>query len=90
MLCDGLRMCRECSLALFNSKGFALCPLCRTPIYRKELLQSIETHANHEFVDFEKDWKHSSKTQHLVDTLEKFKERDPEAKVCDNYLIQNQ
>jgi DNA repair protein RAD5 len=68
--------CAECVYPIFNSKGVALCPICRNTMRRDEL-KIVPRNKPRFNIDFVKDWKHSSKTARLVEELETLRTEQP-------------
>lgn len=61
------RFCRECITPLFNARGLARCPLCRSVIDSAKLFLVPET--KRRTIDPVAQWQHSSKTTRLMSEL---------------------
>ncbi|SPQ94173.1 unnamed protein product (mitochondrion) [Plasmodiophora brassicae] len=70
-------MCRDCSDSLFGKSSRAACPICRTIIYRSQLLSGVAPVCD---IDLDQEWTHSAKTRQLVAELEAFRAADPSCK----------
>nr|DAD19846.1 TPA_asm: hypothetical protein HUJ06_021309 [Nelumbo nucifera] len=69
------RMCRECLLSSWRTPSNGLCPICRMPLKKNELITCPSE--NRFRVDIEKNWKESCKVSKLLDCLEHIRRKGP-------------
>ena len=71
--------CRECIMPLFNERNNAMCPICRN-VFSKDSLTALPKIHPLVAIDHERDWRHSSKTQRLLNDLIRQRAEDPQVK----------
>lgn len=75
----GHLFCRECIDPMFNERGFARCPICRT-VFSQSGLSAVPRNEPLFQIDFKKEWQGSAKTNRLMAELRRMREADPKTK----------
>lgn len=71
--------CRECIDPMFNERGFARCPICRT-VFSQTGLSAVPKNEPLYRIDFRKEWQGSAKTNRLMKELHRLRDEDPKTK----------
>jgi SNF2 family DNA or RNA helicase len=79
MLCSGHVYCRECALQLCGAQARGRCCICRS-FFSPLTLMAVPLPAPLINIDFEREFRHSAKTERLLTEIDALRREDPTIK----------